>query len=250
MSEKCVHSCGGEKCFFLTSPFIEPRLARLPLRSVVPALTKRSTKQVQIWAGVGTSAVPTQARRKTQSGTNFRPFLDSFRICDKCRIDPQSIQNRSGLDQAGIAPRQPHNTGLYLSGIGHVPILELAKSCQNAPQLSKQSAECSANGETRGQSRPPQKQRQFVEMCRLVRMTFPGAYQCSRGPVRVKPAPARRRWRSRGLTRPFAPRPRSPNYLGNVISKVQNQSNVTLIGLPTRLFMPMHSGWNRIFRST
>ena len=58
--------------------------------------------------------------------------------------------------------------------------------------------------------------------CRLVRMTFPGADQCSRGPVRVKPAPARRRWRSRGLTRPFAPQRCSPDYLGDVIEKTQN----------------------------
>ena len=79
-----------------------------------------STEQVQTWAGVGTSRVPRHARRKTQFGTNFRPSLDSFYIGDQCRIDPESIQNRSGLDQAGISQGEPRNAGLYVSDIGHV----------------------------------------------------------------------------------------------------------------------------------
>jgi hypothetical protein len=67
---------------------------------IAPAQTEASTKLVHTWTGVDTSGVPTRTQPKTQSGTNFRPSLASFRICDQCRIDPELIQNRSGLDSS------------------------------------------------------------------------------------------------------------------------------------------------------
>ncbi|MHB8389605.1 MAG: type IV toxin-antitoxin system AbiEi family antitoxin domain-containing protein [Acidobacteriaceae bacterium] len=78
----------------------------------------------------------TPARREAQSGTNFRPFLDSFRIC----ANAESILSRSRTDRVSIKPaslRVNHKTLVYLCGIGHVPSLELATRCQNAPQLPK-----------------------------------------------------------------------------------------------------------------